>query len=291
MRIPRIDVTRENLARLLEDLKDLPAEPESEHLSDEQFAGYATRSLLPEEHRRAHVHLASCPRCLAQVEQLLEVAAEAEMPNSADPRGSRPRYSERIAALLGYSSRPLGLGFFGQLQAAPIAAVALAVGCMLTVLGGTLTLVGVRRPPSTGSRQLSSAYSVAIALPISRSSLEAKFDVIGLTRDPIKDDQVVILMRAQAESRPSWIVAEIVPVQRSGLWSASVTLRDQSELLQILAIRTADPRRFPIGEQIPEQQARAAARPGGASDVVTVQVSPHELQSRVRPARRDVVTG
>jgi hypothetical protein len=73
----------------MEDLTALPAEPVGEHLSDDEFISYSMETLTVEEVQRVDEHLASCPECAEQMEQLME-ASEA---------WSGEQGKERLAAL------------------------------------------------------------------------------------------------------------------------------------------------------------------------------------------------
>ena len=58
----------------MEDIRTLPAEPVGEHLSDDEFISYSMEMLPEEEVERVDAHLASCPDCAEQMEQLLEAS-------------------------------------------------------------------------------------------------------------------------------------------------------------------------------------------------------------------------
>lgn len=74
MNTQRIPVSANQVNRLIEDIRAVPDSPIGGCLSDEEFIGYAAKSLPPEEVGRLDVHLASCPACTTEMERLLEGA-------------------------------------------------------------------------------------------------------------------------------------------------------------------------------------------------------------------------
>jgi hypothetical protein len=63
-------VTRSQVRRLLDDLRQVSDSPEGVHLDDSEFAGYSLGLLHREETDRVDRHLASCPDCLDEMERL-----------------------------------------------------------------------------------------------------------------------------------------------------------------------------------------------------------------------------
>src|SRR5436190_23091320 len=68
----RVPVRAKQARRLIADLHSQPAAPADNHLSDEDFVGYATETLAPEQIERLDSHLAACPECTTKVERLTE---------------------------------------------------------------------------------------------------------------------------------------------------------------------------------------------------------------------------
>ena len=64
-----------NLNRILSELRKLPNSPCGEHLSEGDFIGYAMGWLEPQRVARLDPHLASCPDCACELEQLMEPSA------------------------------------------------------------------------------------------------------------------------------------------------------------------------------------------------------------------------
>lgn len=69
-----IQITPEKVAQLIALFRNLPKQPIGEHLSDDEFVGYAAEALTDEETQRVDIHLGSCPDCAKQMEKLLEIS-------------------------------------------------------------------------------------------------------------------------------------------------------------------------------------------------------------------------
>lgn len=94
----KIQVTSDQLARLLDDLGALPEETVGEHLSDDQFISYSLSILSPEETSIVEQHLTSCSECTTEMEHLLE-AAEAWNQKTTRDESARRTIDEYAAAL------------------------------------------------------------------------------------------------------------------------------------------------------------------------------------------------
>lgn len=74
MTTSKIQVTTEQVNKLLADLRALPDTPVGAHLSDDEFIGYTMEAFEPPEIKRLDTHLASCPECATEMERLVEAA-------------------------------------------------------------------------------------------------------------------------------------------------------------------------------------------------------------------------
>lgn len=74
MKTRKIQVTAKKVDELMALFRTLPAEPVGEHLSVDEFTGYAMGKLLTAEVQRLDEHLASCPNCATEMERLLEAS-------------------------------------------------------------------------------------------------------------------------------------------------------------------------------------------------------------------------
>jgi hypothetical protein len=70
----KIQVTRDQLDKLIADIHALPDEPVGDHLPDDEFIGYTMEALVQEEVVRIDAHLASCPDCASEMERLMEAS-------------------------------------------------------------------------------------------------------------------------------------------------------------------------------------------------------------------------
>lgn len=64
--------TQAQLERLLADIRAIPDQPVGDHLTEEQFIGYAVDSLTAEEQSVVETHVISCDDCAEQMERLCE---------------------------------------------------------------------------------------------------------------------------------------------------------------------------------------------------------------------------
>jgi anti-sigma factor RsiW len=71
MKTRKIQLTAKKVDELMALFRAVPAEPVGDHLSDEEFIGYAMETLTTKEVQRVDEHLASCPDCAAEMEPLV----------------------------------------------------------------------------------------------------------------------------------------------------------------------------------------------------------------------------
>jgi len=71
MKTRKIQMTTKQLDRLMTDIHAALTEPVGDHLSDDEFIGYAMETLTAEEVQRIDEHLASCADCAEGMEQLV----------------------------------------------------------------------------------------------------------------------------------------------------------------------------------------------------------------------------
>lgn len=70
----KIQATAEQIDRLIDDIRKLPAEPVGNHLSDSQFNDYVFENLTDEQEEFLDKHLKSCSKCASEMEQKLEMS-------------------------------------------------------------------------------------------------------------------------------------------------------------------------------------------------------------------------
>ena len=74
MNIERVKITAKKMDGLIEFLKNFPAGPIGDHLSDDEFVEYAMEWLSEEDLRKVDGHLHSCIDCATQMEVVVEKA-------------------------------------------------------------------------------------------------------------------------------------------------------------------------------------------------------------------------
>src|SRR5437867_3285347 len=101
----KIPVTRAQVLRLMEDLAAIPNSPVGDHLSDQEFTGYALELLPDGEVERLDRHLASCAECANEMERLTTAAAAwsgeegSRRLAALRERTLQPRHAEEVVVL------------------------------------------------------------------------------------------------------------------------------------------------------------------------------------------------
>lgn len=70
----KIQITPDKVDQLMTLFRNLPRQPVGNHLSDDEFVGYAAETLTEAETQRVDEHLASCPTCAEEMGKLLEIS-------------------------------------------------------------------------------------------------------------------------------------------------------------------------------------------------------------------------
>ena len=134
-----VQVTTEQLGRLVADLRALPGEPVGEHLSDEEFVGYTMEALQPPAIGRLDTHLASCPECATEMERLVEAAQGWDEERLAHLR----EHAHTTLRDVPPSSPPPNKGHWGNLQAALTKIASLFIGWQVPVASVAGILMGI----------------------------------------------------------------------------------------------------------------------------------------------------
>ena len=76
MSLKKTPITPAQLRRLADDIKALPNQPEGDHPTDEELVAYAMESseLDSDKMRTMDAHFASCEKCAAEIQRLLDVS-------------------------------------------------------------------------------------------------------------------------------------------------------------------------------------------------------------------------
>jgi hypothetical protein len=74
MKEREIQVTADQIHKLITEVRALPSTPIGDHLSDDEFIGYTMETLEPQQMERIDAHLASCPECATEMERLVEAS-------------------------------------------------------------------------------------------------------------------------------------------------------------------------------------------------------------------------